>query len=414
MNNNTIPINFITSSNIIKIYETGNFYNEYVLDKDYYPYQFNSWNDNKKYGIVDNNLNAIYPKQSALLEYSNNFKNAQKNINFVADAFADFKKYQQELSKKSNINNQTIFTKLNAEKTTESLPDLYLQYLKKTYQIFVDQYVTENIKKEILDVSSFINYFIKYIKIISLVSPITRSAFIKSRFCPTSINGLTIFLDSVTQDADYEKKANRYAANPEFDHFIITASKFGFFVDKNYPYKIVADLESPYMKAYAKMRGYFTIDQIFEQCYFKAYTADLEALKNMAIIFWNTYAANNKAQIVNNKNNLSTEVIQYNELTTETFEQFYNINWQIRLYLFVRILEEKINTTQNKFENLYQEAIKINKYSDITNCLTYINQKILELLPTEEQIPNHLTAPDLTVRLLKNQIEPLPVSGINF
>ena len=118
---------------------------------------------------------------------------------------------------------------------------------------------------------------------------------------PSSINGLTISFDNTKPTADYKRKANEYIANPEFDHFLASAAKFGFFVDKNFPYSIVADLESPIMRSYAKKRGYFSLNEIFDKCYFKAYTADLESLKNVVLMFWNSYAHNSQVQIVDKK-----------------------------------------------------------------------------------------------------------------
>ena len=68
-----------------------------------------------------------------------------------------------------------------------------------------------------------------------------------------------------------------------------------------------------------------------------------------------------------------------NEISMEVFESMYNINWQLRLYLYTRLLEDTVQITQNKFENLYNESIKINKFSDSVNSLKFINQKKSEV-----------------------------------
>ena len=167
------------------------------------------------------------------------------------------------------------------------------------------------------------------------------------------------------------------------------------------------------MKSYAYNRGYSTTDEIFQNCYFKAYLADIESLKNVALIFWNSYASSNQKQIIDGKLS-DTHVVYFNELTMEMFEKHFNINWQIRLYLYTRILEENIKITQNKFEILYTEAVKINKFSDLDNSVRYINQKIQELSPVQQETSYHLTTPDAIIKMLSGELPPLPVEGINF
>lgn len=407
------PSQTFSSSSTINIFEKAKYYENNILEKQYYPYQYDGWDSRKFYGLKDKYNNIIYPKQSALIEYYNNNGNNHKNINFVVDAFKDFKQYQDDLQKTNKTNNNSIFTKLNVRRSTESVPDLYLKELGRLYEIFTNTFLTDTVKKEIVDIFSFIKYFLKFVNIISTTTSLNRSTFIVSKFAPPTINGLTISFEDIEYDANYERKANTYIANPQFDHFIITASKFGFFVDRNYPYSIVADIESPIMKSYARKRGYSSTQNIFDNCYFKAYKADLDSLKNVVLGFWNSYAFYNRSQIINN-NSSKTQKIYYNQLTLESFEKLFNVNWQLRLYLYSRILESKVKINQNKFENLYNECIKINKFIDTDNSLLFINQKLLEIKKFDESDKTFLTNEDLRIKLISESIDPLPVEGINF
>ena len=58
-------------------------YNDYVFQKEYFPYQFDSWYDKKLYGLVNNQKNAIYPKNSVLAFNSNTDNFSYKNLIFV-------------------------------------------------------------------------------------------------------------------------------------------------------------------------------------------------------------------------------------------------------------------------------------------------------------------------------------------
>ena len=407
------PTQTFSSSSLINTYETGRYYKDYILENVYYPYQYDGWIDRKHYGLKDLNGSIVYPKQSTLIEYYNNNGNSHTNINFVVDAFKHFKKYQDDLMKQNRTNNVSIFTKLNVEKSTESFPDLYLKELNRLYEIFTNTYMIESRRRSIVDVFTFMKEFINFITVISPITAFNRSSYITSKFAPSSLNGLTISLQNIQYDADYVKKANTYIADPHFDHFITSAAKFGFFVDRNFPFIMIADIESATMKMYARSRGYSSLQSIFDNCYFIAEKADIDSLKNVVLSFWNSYSFANRSQIVNS-NKLETRKVYYNQLTMDTFEQLFNINWQIRLYLYIRILESKLTLNQNKFEMLYNESIKINHFSNTENAIKYINTKIVELTPQIEESETYLTSADLTIKMLASSIDPLPTEGIIF
>jgi hypothetical protein len=419
MYNQTIPQGIFTTNNTFDRYYLGLFFKEYVLQKEYYPYQFDSWGDKKYYGILDNKGYVIYPKDTALVEYSNSNGVTHKNLLFVVDAFKEMKKYQQDLSKNNKSKNTSIYSQLNVRESTSNVANLYIDYLNKLYVIFRDNILNQAaVKKDIKNISSFIQYFVKFIKIMTKISVFNRSTFIKSKFVPQSINGLKISLDTVGNNLDYRTISNNYIDNPEFDLFIETAGKFGFYVDKNHPWMMVADLESPVMQKYAENYGLMSVDQIFSTCYYTAYTADLESLKNVILSFWNSFAASQGDTTTDNKivgcKNVFVEISTLNQLNIETFEQYFNVNWQLRMYLYTRILEERLDVTQNKFESLHQESCTINKFYDTEKSLLFINEKISELRSLNSKQPEMLTTPDAVVKLLSSQITALPVEGINF
>lgn len=413
MSTKLFPTSAFSDYKNINAYESGQYYKKYVLEKQYYPYQYDGWVSRKYYGVKDQDNNIIYPRQTTLVEYYNNSGNSHKNIDFVVDAYKDFKKYQEDLLRQNKINNVSIFTKLNVGRSTDSLPDLYLKDIGRLYDIFVNTFLNDQDKRQIVDIFSFMKYIIKYISLIAPATAFNRSTFITSKFVPPTINGLTISFENIAYDMDYAKKANLYISDPHFDHFIVTAAKFGFFVDRNFPYNIVADLESAIMKEYARSRGYISLEDIFNKCYFKAYKADLDSLKNVVLGYWNSYCFSTKSQIIN-ANNLTTHKVYYNQLNMETFEQLFNINWQIRLYLYTRILEDRVHITQNKFESLYNESTKINKFFDTENALLFINQKVEQLKTVRDQQPTYLTSEDLRISMLTQTIDPLPVEGLTF
>lgn len=418
MINQIIPQNLFSNNTTSDTYFLKLFYKNYVLQKEYYPYQFDGLEDKKHYGRFDNSGNIIYPKESYLKPYTNNLGVTHKNLPFVVDAFKDFKIYQNELLKTNRSNNNSIYVRMNVLQSTDNVPDLYLKHLNNLYTVFSNDLLNPVLSNNIESIKQFSFYFIKFLTIITKAVATNRSAFINTRLVPESINGLRISLDNPPANADIKLLAQKYIGDTEFDRFIDSAAKFGFFVDRNSPWTLVCDLESPVTRKYAENYNLFSTDQILETCYHKAYTADLESLRNVMLSFWNSFAAKQssvtKSLEIPNCKNAFTEHTILNQLDIRTFEKHFDVNWQIRLYLFSRILEEKLKITQNKFELLYLDALNINNLHNTEKALEYVNIKMRELSLKNKVSTNNLTTPDAVVKLLSGQIADLPTEGINF
>ena len=417
MYNQIIPDNLFRGNTTFDKYYIAKFFKEFVMQKEYFPYQFNSWSENKNYGIYDGNKNVIYPKQDYLKEYKNNLGVQHRNISFVADAFFEMKSFQENLLRTVKRNNISIYSKLNVVESTVDAPNLYLTYLQKVYTIFSNTFLVDENKKNIKDINTFMLQLINFFKIFLKAARINRSSFMGGKYVPNSINGLRISFDNPT-DLSIKNISNTYIGSIEFEKFVEIAAYHGFKVDKSAPWSMIADLESPNMLKYMKSAGVTRPDEVFEKMYFKAYTVDLESLKNVILSFWNSFAATNgtltKITEAAKCSNLFIEVSEVNQLDIKTFENHFNVNWQLRMYAFTRILEERLNITQNKFDNLCSEMQKINKYYDTEKALLFINEKIQELHAREKKNLSELTSPDAVVKLLSSQVIQLPTEGINF
>jgi len=418
MINKIIPDNIFIGNTTFDTYYLRKFYNEFVLNKQYYPYQFDGWGDKKYYGIFDEQKNVIYPKDNYLKNYSNNTNVQHKNLMFVVDAFKDLKQYVNATNKRNKTTNTSIYSNLNVAKSIEDIPDKYLAYINDIYKIFKQSYLNISVISDIKNIQDFCRHFIIFIKIMTKVSPVNRSAFIKSRIVSSNINGLRISLDNPPQAISLRDIANNYIGNFEFNSLLESAGKFGFFVDKNVPWTIVCDLESPVTKKYTSNYGLTNTQQIFDTCYHKAYEADLDSLKNIVLSFWNTYVSERgivkNAQNIPGCKNLFIEISEINQLELSSFEKYFNIEWQLRLYLFTRVLEEKLQITQNKFETLYNECININNYYNTDESLKFINKKVQELLDQKLNKQENLTSIDEVIKMLASQTKYLPYEGINF
>ncbi len=401
-----IPNNLYNSTNTKDRYDLNKLYDEYVFQKTYYPYYFDSREDKHNYGVIDTKGNVVYPIPSLLKTYKNNNGTTHSNIEFVVDAFNELTRFYSDLFTRNKIARATLYSDINPVSSTVTFYDSYNNYLAETYNLFETKFLTKETKKEIYNINDFVKQLTRYIKIICASGIINRSAFIKSIFVDPAVNGLRIGLEPEKPYLNTRDKSKTYIANPDFDFFIKNAAMFGFYVDKNMPWFIVADLESSIMKQYMRRYGILTTQEIFDKYYFRAHTADIESLKNIILILWNKYASYNNTIKRNNTINcksLFQETVNYNQLSIENFDNALGKNWIIRFYLYTRVLEEKIKISQIKFESLSEECIKINNYFGEQKAVSFINEKLYEMSSTKNIKHENLTSSDVLVKVMTSQ-----------
>lgn len=340
------------------------------------------------------------------------------NLNFVTEAFRKFKQFHVN-SLRGNTYEKTnsIYVTLSIKKSAPFLEEIYTNYINNIFNLFFSVYITESEIKKIKNINSFFEVFTEFAKISMPAFPITKSNYILHKACDPAINGLVISFETDKDTVQLEKKVSTYIQDTNFEKFLINVKRFGFYVDKNFPWKIIADLESPFMKEEAKRYGMFSTDEIFSKGYHVAYYSDLDDLKVILYSFWNAYIRNvsfsaEQKEIPDCKN-LFGQVNTLAKISQENFNKQYSQNWFIRMYIFLKLLENKSNVTQNEFENIYQESIYLNQFVDEKNCLDYIHRKIKEI-KTATINQEFLTTPEQFVKLLQEKQKVYPLPSINF
>jgi len=76
--------------------------------------------------------------------------------------------------------------------------------------------------------------------------PITKSGFLLSNKCQLSVSGLTIELAQLPYDIDAEK--SQLFNSFEYSCFAELVSEMGFYIDKNAPWRLIANLDSPLIR----------------------------------------------------------------------------------------------------------------------------------------------------------------------
>ena len=249
---------------IIKKFEDRKNYKEFegeplgieFMEEFYVPLPIDLWYTKTLYGRVDQIGDARYAPDS--LHYTRRKQLVGTNLfalNFVADAFNDFKARVDRISSLSGpnayagIESNSLIRNFSAQKAYISFESLYSTYIEGVFDIFMKEYLRKTSRdQEIEGYSDFLRNFVKFTNTYARSMPITKTAVIKYGYNTILTNGLVI--EIAYDDHDDDDVKAKYIDDPNFTYFHQLAKKYGFNVDHNAPWRLVANISSPQMQRY--------------------------------------------------------------------------------------------------------------------------------------------------------------------
>lgn len=296
--------------------------------------------------------------------------------NFAIDAYKDFISYWEFLKKRDRISKSGLIQNVNAKTSFLNAGELYFYYMSSMYE---EVKKTINDKKIVVkNFDDFLKCFIDYVDSVTPAAPITFSSFIGSRVVSPLISG--ICFDIVTSDTSIDAaKYSLFMKDSNYAIFKKTATKFGFFIDKQVPWRLWADIDSPALKPY--MDNYnLNQSNLYDINYIPAYSYDLELIRFYLLQFYNTYVISNSSIKqpefkVCKKGTISVDYKNIN-LDSLTVEQVAGNKQFDRLfmksYLYIKMRENNYSWNKSYFENILNNFIQIKEALDLPRAMLYI------------------------------------------
>ena len=327
------------------------------------------WYDKAMYGKVDINQNAIYLSEAYLTSLNKGDGSIMAPV-FVAHAWRDFQKewtrfFRMNIRASNQrgqgtgpmVANVGVFRpstdgKLTVKSGWTSIHPQYQANMERIFEGFQQWVKSEGRQQKILNFKDFMQYMLRFIDIAAPMVQFTRSGYIMSGECNRAISGWQIDLYKENPNDDVTKK-EKYLNDPNFELFVAMAQKFGFMVDFNCPWRLVADVMSTPMRRYIRdwavegkdvngkgtnipelvrrrdgyqkiatgtqtrrgqrdeayklaqtydelIKKYQTknLDIMFRTCYYRADSTDLKVLMNYFVSMWNSFAGSFPSQAI--------------------------------------------------------------------------------------------------------------------
>ena len=393
-----MPINNIPSpegknsvSTIKQLYADRDYYYDTILnlvsvinDNVYFN---DLYNQSALYGVVDNDLDIVLPKKEFLVSIPSANKEPKLVLDFVADAYSEFKEYLNEGVILGKLSNSGPFYNIKAHRTyvdQQILIDSAITVMADEFKTLMLSRIDLNYK--VRDHKTFNEQYLYFIRdmIVNKSYAITNCGFTLSNLYIAHNNGLTIDILQNNKCDDDKHKYENFLNNIDFVPFKDACKRYGFLIDKNVPWRLTIDLLSPAMRKTGNHNGYLhrknlnSLEDVFKTRYDKVYLSELEHLKHYFYSSYAYYMKNNKlyekdysllaGNAIKNRKLFSRDV-----LTKEKYLEAFSDEYWLRMFVYLRNYENISGLTQQKFENIVREAanyLKINKKND---ALKYAN-----------------------------------------
>jgi len=373
--------------------------------------------ENLKYGKINNNLMSIEPNNS----YFSSITEDVYVLNFVADAYNEFITKLQILKQEKMIPKESQVYKFEAQKIPfGTVDDEYYKYMNNLYSSFYDFLEYFKYNNKIKNFDSFIKAYIDFIEIRTPQFVFNKSSFIQSKYCPRYCSGM--FIDLLKIDINDDPKKIDLFFKPLFNCvlqdtfnsiFLNLIKECGFVLNKDIPWQIVADLDSPKMKFhfYKRFKDIIPQNQMplqlsslkyeeniesLEKFDLKSFISseknidifkitdykDIDNLKILMVRMYNQYCLSvEKAvekKVIKNNNifEIQEKVTELDFISEDALlNQKIDYMW-IRFYTFLKGRENSVSWNQSKFEDINTKFMSIFKGLDIRAAMKYLQSEI--------------------------------------
>jgi hypothetical protein len=346
------------------------------------PYTKNFWFvEHLFYGRVDPVFNVVEVNRNYLEALDGNSSGRVRVLGFVRDAFNDFRREYIKRAQFGNKRGQNpAIVDMNPKRGYINPTSAYKDYITQTYYEFTNAYLNDNKVLRVTNFDSFVREYMEYLvaRDKSGNSPITKSAFMVGNRMSPLITGLCIEIDQKGHDADNIKVEN-FIRDPDFKFYSELATKFGFLIDKNAPWRLVANLSSPEMLRYVATRlgKEVTVDDVFINYYKFSFLEELENMRSNLLQTYNSFVDANpvikKTYVKNGVINIETTT--RTPVTRTEFDNLYNIDYWLNKYISAKNIETSHGYTPAELNRIAKNALDLYIKVDRFKSLSYINRK---------------------------------------
>lgn len=311
------------------------------------------------FGKVDLNFIPIMPKNNNLRSFKHldNSTENIKAISFVVDAFEAMSQQFKKSLQTGQLNpNDPYLTNLKVYKGYKNYNAEYINYQE---QFILSLKKNMNIKN-ILNFDDFVKELIRTISNVTKFYPMSMPAYTKSTRNSLTNTGLCIELADVDYDND-EQKVSDFVNSKNWEFYVNTCNSYGFMIDTNTPWRLIADIDSVAMLGYAGEYGFSSSQEIIATAFNKTHNLYFNQLPQRLLQMYNRIIPEN----IIIEDSCGATTLQTERYTLQSLQEKYDDEYFLRFYFQLRFTEEENYFSEAQKSRIIKDCFGIAKAVDL-------------------------------------------------
>ena len=360
--------------------------------------------ENMHYGRIrdkSGEVSIIAPKPELLISAGPAAANKKaKALDFVVDAYKVMnREYEKSRLQNKISSDSTYLSKLFVHKGAFSVSDQQRKLRSTLNGSFVSYAnVIKDESNSILSFGDFAPFFMEFLIPVLGVTPITNSSYMISRHSSPLTSGLCLEVADLDHSKD-EDKSKHFLDDPNFHIYKILAANSGFAIDKNAPWRLVADIASKKMLEFATKRvsGINTAEDVLDYYFEDIRTTqkpelrtlkydELDDLKRMMYGAYNALVIAKPSvsvKSVDSRRNISTEIQKRTKETFNAIDARMGNDFWYDKFIRIKNIELDLGYPEAEIVKLVNSAVGLEKSFDRARAMGYLNKRMTAIISSE-------------------------------
>lgn len=371
-----------------------------------------NWGEKYYYGRVYRDLVPICLRENTLksLSYTGNRGQTLQAVNYVLDGFNEMALQFEKASMLKNIVPNDPY--LSTLKVYRAYDSPYVQYRshKRAYFASLASFFKKN-RIRFSNFDEFIKELMPLIEGTTKASKFTFPGFLKSGDCTVLASGLALEIADLSYEND-DEKVKQFLESPNWQFYINACDTYGFMVDSNIPWRIVADIDSELTTEIGARYGMPNLETVFSRAYKSAPIVNLRSFSQDLLALYDACKVRNYKKAVIRNGCTTYKKIYPTRYTLSTLLREQGVIQMMKYYLRIRLYEEQPELTPIEANRLITKTVDIGKarsnYARAVKNFEVVINKEFDKRRSFEYIKRHLEAKaeDLFRKELLQAFEP--------
>tara|TARA_B100001094_G_C18106891_1_gene758894 strand:- start:44 stop:1336 length:1293 start_codon:yes stop_codon:yes gene_type:complete len=262
--------------------------------------------------------------------------------------------------------------------------DSFYAGLRNKFKTIISTYISgKNLAPSIGSFDDFVAVFFEYAQEASSRMPLTKSGYMMAKDVSILSTGLAIQIGDRDASID-QPKVDEFFNSPNFEYFRNSAINYGFLIDKNVPWRIVADLGSPQLIKYivnSKIPyddNFFGPNSILD-AYDRIALDELQVIKDFVINLYSDFVTRNpyyrKTTLGGYNCESTTSLIRRPPVNVPRLQTDYPLSYWMPIYVRMKFGESNLNADEATINFVSNNALQIMEQKDTVSAINYIQRK---------------------------------------